>query len=170
MGTVVSIVVRRADPLAAAQGLDAAFGVLRAADARFSPFDPGSELSRLDRGELAPDAVSRDMREVLAIAERARAGGAVRVSVDAAGRWRDTHVRLAWLAGRQGRRPLHRTVGRQPLPAARLGEGVRRRARAESFAHLPASGAPSLSEVPARRSIASVSYHAMVRAGRPPAE
>ena len=72
MGTVVSVAVRRADPLAAAAGLDAAFGVLRAADARFSPFDPDSELSRLDRGELAPDDLSPDMREVLAIAERAR--------------------------------------------------------------------------------------------------
>ncbi len=53
MGTVVSIDVRRADPLAAAAALDAAFAVLRAADDRFSPFRQDSELSRLDRGELA---------------------------------------------------------------------------------------------------------------------
>ncbi len=101
MGTVVSIVVRRADPLAAAQGLDAAFGVLRAADARFSPFDPGSELSRLDRGELAPDAVSRDMREVLAIAERARAasGGAFDVRTPE-GRLDTNGVVKGWAAQR----------------------------------------------------------------------
>lgn len=73
MGTVVSVAVRRADPVAAASGLDAAFVVLREADERFSPFDPGSELSRFDRGELGRGELSPDMREVLAIADRARA-------------------------------------------------------------------------------------------------
>ena len=58
MGTVVSIDVRRADPDAAEAALDAAIAVLRAADERFSPFRPDSELSRLDRGELADDELS----------------------------------------------------------------------------------------------------------------
>lgn len=73
MGTVVSIDVRNADPAAAEAAVDAAFDLLRQADARFSPFRPDSELSRLDRGELADDELSDDMREVLGIAERARA-------------------------------------------------------------------------------------------------
>jgi thiamine biosynthesis lipoprotein len=73
MGTVVSIDVRHADPDATSAALGAAFAVLRAADERFSPFRPDSELSRLDRGELAADELSDDMREVLAIAERAHA-------------------------------------------------------------------------------------------------
>lgn len=73
MGTVVSVDVRRADPLAAAAALDAAFEVLRAADDRFSPFREDSELSRLDRGRLAPAEMSADLRDVLAIADRARA-------------------------------------------------------------------------------------------------
>ena len=73
MGTVVSIDVRHADPVAASAALDAAFAVLRAADERFSPFRPDSELSRLDRGELSDDELSEDMRTVLAVAERARA-------------------------------------------------------------------------------------------------
>lgn len=73
MGTVVSVDVRRADPVAAAAALDEAFAVLHAADERFSPFRPDSELSRLDRGEVSDDELSADMREVLAIAARARA-------------------------------------------------------------------------------------------------
>ena len=72
MGTVVSLDVRHAEPDAAAAAMDRAFAVLHAADERFSPFRPDSELSRLDRGELADDELSDDMREVLAIAERAR--------------------------------------------------------------------------------------------------
>ena len=78
MGIPVSVDVRRADPSTAGDALDAAFGVLRAADDRFSPFRADSELARLDRGELADDELSDDMREVLAIAARARedSGGA----------------------------------------------------------------------------------------------
>ncbi len=72
MGTVVSLDVRHAEPVAAAAAMDRAFAVLHAADERFSPFRPDSELSRLDRGELADDELSDDMREVLAIAEQAR--------------------------------------------------------------------------------------------------
>ena len=72
MGTVVSVDVRHAAASVAEPALDAAFALLRAADERFSPFREDSELSRLDRGQVAPDEVSGQMREVLAIAERAR--------------------------------------------------------------------------------------------------
>lgn len=71
MGLPVSVDVRRADPEAAEAAVAAAFAVLRAADERFSPFRAGSELARYDRGELAGEP-SADLREVLAIAERAR--------------------------------------------------------------------------------------------------
>jgi thiamine biosynthesis lipoprotein len=73
MGIPISVDVRHADPELAAAALDEAFTVLRAADARFSPFRADSELARLDRGELADDELSDDMREVLAIAARAHA-------------------------------------------------------------------------------------------------
>lgn len=72
MGFPVSVDVRRADPSSAGDALDAVFGLLRAADDRFSPFRPDSELARLDRGELADDELSDDMHEVLGIAARAR--------------------------------------------------------------------------------------------------
>jgi thiamine biosynthesis lipoprotein len=57
---------------------DAVFGWLRETDERFSPFKPGSEVSRLDRGEIAADEVSADLAEVLALCEeyRAATGGA----------------------------------------------------------------------------------------------
>jgi len=58
-----------------------AFEVLHAANRRFSRFDPSSEVSRYGRGEIAPGEMSDDLREVLAVAERASAdsGGAFSV-------------------------------------------------------------------------------------------
>ncbi|MFD5483332.1 FAD:protein FMN transferase [Streptomyces hawaiiensis] len=50
--------------------VDALFAWLREVDARFSPFRPDSEVSRLDRGEV-PQA-SGDLREVLALCEEYR--------------------------------------------------------------------------------------------------
>jgi len=73
MGIVVEMDVRRADTVGVDAALDEAFAVLRAADERFSPFRDESELRRYERGEVGPDEVSLDMREVLAIGERARA-------------------------------------------------------------------------------------------------
>jgi FAD:protein FMN transferase len=51
---------------------DRAYAWLREVDARFSPFRPDSEVSRLDRAELAPDEVSADLAEVLALCEHYR--------------------------------------------------------------------------------------------------
>ncbi|WP_232514655.1 FAD:protein FMN transferase [Cellulomonas sp. PSBB021] len=75
MGTVFSLDVRATAPDVAARAAADAFALLREAEARFSPFLADSELRRFERGECAP---SSDLREVLAIAERASAdsGGA----------------------------------------------------------------------------------------------
>jgi len=51
---------------------DAVFAWLREVDDRFSPFRPGSEVSRLDRGELSDDEVSTDLVEVLGLCEQYR--------------------------------------------------------------------------------------------------
>jgi thiamine biosynthesis lipoprotein len=73
MGLPVSIDVRRPpDEAAAGRAIEAAFALLRAADARFSHYRQDSEVSRLRRGELDPDSVSDELREVLQIAEQAR--------------------------------------------------------------------------------------------------
>lgn len=66
MGLPISIDVRDEDP-ALTEALERAFEVLRAADLRFSPFRTDSEISRYDRGELAPELVSDDFREVMGI-------------------------------------------------------------------------------------------------------
>jgi hypothetical protein len=57
---------------------DAVFAWLREVDERFSPFKPGSEVSRYGRGELAADQLSADLVEVLDLCERYRVatGGA----------------------------------------------------------------------------------------------
>lgn len=71
MGLPMSVDVRGAHGPAVEAALDAAFAVLHQADERFSTYRPDSELSRLERGEIAEDALSPDMREVLQIAAQA---------------------------------------------------------------------------------------------------
>ncbi|GGM11779.1 FAD:protein FMN transferase [Streptomyces fumigatiscleroticus] len=64
---------------------DAVFDWLREVDARFSPFRPDSEVSRLDRGEVRD--VSADLREVLDLCEEYRlaTGGAFDVRLPGRG-------------------------------------------------------------------------------------
>ncbi len=71
MGLPISVDVRDEDHGQVDAALDAAFAVLRAADERFSPYRPDSELNRLRRAELTEDQASDQMREVLAIAAQA---------------------------------------------------------------------------------------------------
>ncbi len=66
MGTMVGIDVR--DPVGPAI-LDDAFAYLHAIDARFSPYRPDSEISRLARGELDEAACGDDVRLVLALCD-----------------------------------------------------------------------------------------------------
>jgi FAD:protein FMN transferase len=68
MGTVVGIDVRDGSVPSAA--LDDAFAWLHDVDARFSPFRPDSEISRLGRGEVREEECSADVRYVLALCER----------------------------------------------------------------------------------------------------
>lgn len=51
------------------EAADAVFAWLREVDARFSPFKPDSEVSRLDRGELEPHELTPDLVEVLGLCE-----------------------------------------------------------------------------------------------------
>jgi thiamine biosynthesis lipoprotein len=83
MGFPVSLRVDDEDVPASAA--DAVFAWLREVDARFSPFRPDSEVSRLDRGEL-PD-VSPDLTEVLGLCEhyRTATGGAFDVRLPGRG-------------------------------------------------------------------------------------
>ncbi|WP_046734186.1 FAD:protein FMN transferase [Streptomyces humi] len=69
------------------EAADAAFAWLREVDERFSPFRPDSEVSRLDRGELAGTSVSPDLAEVLALCEEYRlaTGGAFDVRLPGRG-------------------------------------------------------------------------------------
>ncbi len=51
---------------------EAVFASFRAVDERFSPYKEESEVSRIDRGELAPEDASGEMQEVLRLAEETR--------------------------------------------------------------------------------------------------
>ncbi|MFD3947952.1 FAD:protein FMN transferase [Streptomyces sp. NPDC058579] len=66
---------------------DAVFAWLREVDARFSPFKPGSEVSRLNRGELSTSEISADLAHVLELCERYRkeSGGAFDVRLPGRG-------------------------------------------------------------------------------------
>ena len=52
---------------------EAVFQSFRDVDERFSPYKEHSETSRINRGELDPQEASREMREVLVLAEQTRA-------------------------------------------------------------------------------------------------
>jgi len=83
MGTAISIDLR--DPEVDAASFETAFDWLRQVDARFSPFKPDSEVSRLGRGELTVDDCHVEVAEILSLCEdlRAETGG-----VFNAWRWR----------------------------------------------------------------------------------
>ncbi len=66
MGLPISVDLVDREP-ELADAVERAFAWLRAADARFSPFRADSEVSRLDRGELAEDELSPDLAEVLGL-------------------------------------------------------------------------------------------------------
>ncbi|WP_149823883.1 FAD:protein FMN transferase [Streptomyces tailanensis] len=70
-----------------AEAAEPAFDWLREVDARFSPFRADSEVSRLDRGELAPHELSPDLVEVLDLCEeyRVATGGAFDVRLPGRG-------------------------------------------------------------------------------------
>lgn len=74
MGTVVSIDVRtRAPDERLRRAIERAVGWLHWVDAAFSPYLPDSEISRLDRGELARDACHPRVREILDLCDELHA-------------------------------------------------------------------------------------------------
>jgi len=67
MGTVVSLEVRTSRPVGVVEAaVEACFATLHDIDARFSPFRPDSEISRIADGTLAEGDASPDVRFVLA--------------------------------------------------------------------------------------------------------
>jgi thiamine biosynthesis lipoprotein len=70
MGTAIGLDVR--DASVAPDALEQAFEYLRGVDARFSPYRPESEVSRLIRGEIGAADTSPELREVLAMSEEIR--------------------------------------------------------------------------------------------------
>lgn len=78
MGIPMSIDIRDADEGTAGDAARAAFAVLHAADARFSRYRDDSEVSTVNRGMLAANDYSSDLREVIVLGEEAErvSGGA----------------------------------------------------------------------------------------------
>lgn len=70
MGIPMSVDIRDAGDHADA--VRAAFDLLGAADARFSSYRNDSEVSVVNRGLIAPDSYSADLREVLALGTQAQ--------------------------------------------------------------------------------------------------
>lgn len=67
MPVTVEIIDRNAGAL-----LEQVYGYFTAVDQRFSTYKDDSEISRINRGEIAPSEASAEMREVLQLAERTR--------------------------------------------------------------------------------------------------
>ncbi|HET9016344.1 MAG TPA: FAD:protein FMN transferase, partial [Thermomicrobiaceae bacterium] len=71
MGMPVTVEIL--DPGVAAADLDAVYAYFGWVDATFSTYDPASEVSRLNRGELTPDRACPEVRAILALAEETKA-------------------------------------------------------------------------------------------------
>ena len=66
------ITVEIADPTATQDDLERVFALFVAVDDTFSTYKESSEISRINRGELAPAQYSADMRAILALSEQTR--------------------------------------------------------------------------------------------------
>lgn len=66
------ITVEIADPGATHDNLEPAFAYFTAIDERFSTYKPASEVSRMNRGELASEAYSDELRTILALGEQTK--------------------------------------------------------------------------------------------------
>jgi thiamine biosynthesis lipoprotein len=83
MGMPISIDIPKAT---GARVFDKAFERLKEIDSRFSTYKPDSEVSRLQRGELAEQAVSQELDQVLAACRQAQADTNGYFSVNYSGR------------------------------------------------------------------------------------
>ena len=54
------------------EAAEAVFAYFRGIDERFSPYNPESETSRIDRGELRPEDASAQMQEVIRLSEETK--------------------------------------------------------------------------------------------------
>ena len=70
MGMPVTIAI--AEAAATQAEIEVVFEYFAQIDARFSPFKPDSEISRLNRGELAAEDYSSELREILVLAEQTK--------------------------------------------------------------------------------------------------
>ena len=70
MGTAISIDLR--DPAVDARLVETTFDWLREVDARFSTYQPQSEISRLGRGEVTVEECHADVADVLSLCEELR--------------------------------------------------------------------------------------------------
>lgn len=70
MGMPVTVEI--VDDWATAQSLQRAFNYFEYVDAKFSTYKDDSEISRINRGELALNDASQDMRHIFALAEQTR--------------------------------------------------------------------------------------------------
>jgi FAD:protein FMN transferase len=86
-----------------ADAIEAVFDSFRAVDERFSPYKPGSETSRIDRGELAEADSSQEMHEVLALAEGTRLQTAGFFDVRGGGRFDPSGLVKGWAIDRAAR-------------------------------------------------------------------
>lgn len=69
MGMPIEIEIVAPD---AAEIFEKAFEYLVAVDKRFSTYKEGSEISRINRGEIAEESMSRDMHDIFALAEKTK--------------------------------------------------------------------------------------------------
>lgn len=150
MGTAIGIDLR--DDHVPEAAIEDAFASLRRADARFSPYRPESEVSRLGRAELTLEACSLELRRVMALAEQLRddSGGQFDVrrhrtdgGLDPSGVVKGWAVEeAAWILDAAGARNYAINAGGDvlvrggPVPGEPWRIGIRHPLRVDAVAHV----------------------------------
>jgi thiamine biosynthesis lipoprotein len=83
--------------------VEAVYAGFRDVDEQFSPYKPGSETSRIDRGELDPAHASEEMAEVLRLSEETRVQTDGYFNVRHAGRFDPCGLVKGWAIRRAAR-------------------------------------------------------------------
>ncbi len=103
------VILEVVDPVADQQIFDEVFDYFGYVDRKFSPFKEDSELSRINKGELALEDSSEDMRAIFRLAEETRQETDGYFQIERAGRYDPSGIVKGWAI--QGAAELLRQAG-----------------------------------------------------------
>jgi FAD:protein FMN transferase len=90
------VIIEVVDPGVTEQNLDSVFAYFEYVDRKFSTYKPESEISMINRQELALEQSSQDMQAIFALAEQTRLETAGYFNIDRNGRYDPSGIVKGW--------------------------------------------------------------------------